>query len=117
MIATPGRPFQMTRLGLVMEPEPANPLEAWGVLNPAGARGPDGAYYLFPRLVAQGNYSRIGRARVLFDGRGNPARVERRGCALEPQQPYERTTQGGGVEDPRVSYVQPLGLFVMTYTA
>jgi hypothetical protein len=54
--------FQMQRLGLVMEPEPGNPLEVEGVLNPAGVRGPDGHYYLFPRLVAKGNYSRIGIA-------------------------------------------------------
>jgi hypothetical protein len=28
-------PFQLQRLGLVMEPEPGNPLEAEGVLNPS----------------------------------------------------------------------------------
>ena len=32
----------MQRLGVVMEPEPGNPLEVEGVLNPASARGPDG---------------------------------------------------------------------------
>ncbi len=57
--------FQLRRLGVLMEPEPGNPLEAAGVLNPAAARGPDGQLYLFPRLVARGNYSRIGIARVL----------------------------------------------------
>ncbi len=64
--------FQLQRLELVMEPESDNPLEAEGVLNPAAARGPDGQLYLFPRLVARGNYSRIGIARVRFneaDGR------------------------------------------------
>jgi hypothetical protein len=54
--------FQLQRLGLVMEPEPGNLQEAEGVLNPAAARGPDGELYLFPRLVARGNYSRIGIA-------------------------------------------------------
>ena len=49
-----------------MEPEPGNPYEDGGVLNPGAARGPDGNLYLFPRLVAKGNYSRIGIARVLF---------------------------------------------------
>jgi hypothetical protein len=34
--------FQMKRLGMVMEPEPGNPQEVEGVLNPAGVRGPDG---------------------------------------------------------------------------
>ena len=52
--------FQLQRLGLMMEPEPGNPREIEGVLNPAAARGPDGNLYLFPRLVARGNYSRIG---------------------------------------------------------
>ena len=48
--------FPWKRLGLVMEPEPGNPLEVEGVLNPAAVRGPDGQLYLFPRLVAWGNY-------------------------------------------------------------
>lgn len=51
--------FQLQRLGQVMEPEPGNLLEAEGVLNPAAIRGPDGKLYLFPRLVARGNYSRM----------------------------------------------------------
>ena len=55
---------QVQRLGLVMEPREGDPLEAEGVLNPAAARGHDGQLYLFPRLVAAGNYSRIGVARV-----------------------------------------------------
>ena len=36
-----------------MEPEPGNPQEVEGVLNPAATRGPDGKLYLFPRLVAK----------------------------------------------------------------
>ena len=56
--------FQLQRLGQIMEPEPGNPLEVEGVLNPAAARGPDGKLYLFPGLVARGNYSRIGIARA-----------------------------------------------------
>ncbi len=46
--------FKLQRLGLVMEPEPDNPQEIEGVLNPAAVRGPEGALYLFPRLVAPG---------------------------------------------------------------
>jgi predicted GH43/DUF377 family glycosyl hydrolase len=88
------------------------------VLNPAAARGPDGNLYLFPRLVAAGNYSRIGIARVRFDGAGDPESVERLGIALEPEADYERRPGGGGgCEDPRVTFVAPLGCFVMTYTA
>ena len=67
--------FQLQRLGQIMEPEPGNPLEVEGVLNPAAARGPDGKLYLFPRLVARGNYSRIGIARVQFNDAGDPTGV------------------------------------------
>jgi len=52
--------FKLQRMGLVMKPEPGNPHEIEGVLNPAAVRGPDGKLYLFPHLVARGNYSRIG---------------------------------------------------------
>jgi hypothetical protein len=69
--------FQLRRLGMLMEPEPGNPREVEGVLNPAAARGPDGELYLFPRMVAKGNYSRIGIARVRFNASGDPAGVER----------------------------------------
>lgn len=100
-----------------MEPEPGNPFEVEGVLNPAAARGPDGNLYLFPRLVAQGNYSRIGVARVRFDDAGDPAGVERLGIALEPEAPYELRADGGGCEDPRITLFEPLGLYLMTYTA
>ena len=113
----PTMPFALQRLGTVMRANPDDPREAWGVLNPGGVRGPDGDYYLFPRLVAEGNFSRIGRARVLFDSAGDPTGVERLGCALEPREPYECSTQSGGVEDPRVTYLRPLGLYAMTYTA
>ncbi|MGA7214701.1 MAG: hypothetical protein WBX20_10860 [Terrimicrobiaceae bacterium] len=110
--------FKLKRLGVVMAPEPGNPLEIDGILNPAVIRGPDGQLYLFPRLVAQGNYSRIGIARVRFDEAGNPESVERLGIALEPEADYERLPNGaGGCEDPRITFVEPLHLYVMTYTA
>ncbi|MGO4879648.1 MAG: glycosidase [Bryobacteraceae bacterium] len=109
--------FKLRRLGLVMEPEPGNPQEVEGVLNPAGARGPDGGLYLFPRLVARGNYSRIGIARVRFNAAGDPVGVERLGIALEPEADYERRPDGGGCEDPRITFVEPLKRYVMTYTA
>ena len=105
-------------LGLVMEPEPGNPQEIEGVLNPAAARGPDGELYLFPRLTARGNYSRIGIARVRFNGGGDPVGVERLGIALEPEADYERRPDGsGGCEDPRITFVEPLQRYMMTYTA
>jgi predicted GH43/DUF377 family glycosyl hydrolase len=110
-------PFKMHRLGMIMEAKPGEASEVEGVLNPAAARGPDGQLYLFPRLVGQGNYSRIGIARVLFDKAGDPVGVERMGYALEPETDYETRPGGGGCEDARVAYVDTLGYYVMTYTA
>lgn len=108
----------LRRLGIIMEPDLTDPREAEGVLNPAVARGPDSALYLLPRLVGPGNYSRIGLARVCFDSRGDPSGVERLGVVLEPEEPYELNARmGGGVEDPRVTYIAARGLYVMTYTA
>jgi predicted GH43/DUF377 family glycosyl hydrolase len=110
--------FQLQHLGQLMEPEPGNQLEVEGVLNPAAVRGPDGHLYLFPRLVAKDNYSRIGIARVLFNEAGDPSGVQRLGIALEPETDYERRSDGsGGCEDPRITYVEPLQHYVMTYTA
>ena len=110
--------FKLRRLGMIMEPEPGNAQEIEGVLNPAAVRGPDGELYLFPRLVAKGNYSRIGIARVRFNAAGDPAGVERLGIALEPEADYElRPNGGGGCEDPRVTFVEPLKRYVMTYAA
>ena len=100
-----------------MEPEPGNPFEVEGVLNPAAARGLDGHLYLFPRMVAKGNYSRIGIVRVRFNSEGDPSGVERLGIALEPEAEYELRPDGGGCEDARVTFVEPLGQYVMTYTA
>ena len=111
-------PQPLRRLGVIMEPNPTDPREVEGVLNPAVTRGPDGELYLLPRLVGPGNYSRIGLARVRFTQAGDPARVERLGVVLKPQAPYELNAQtGGGVEDPRVTYLAARRLYVMTYTA
>src|ERR1700686_5929840 len=109
--------FTLQRLGMLMEPEPGNIQEVEGVLNPAAARGLDGQLYLFPRLVATGNYSRIGIVRVRFNEAGDPAGVERLGIALEPEADYERRHGSGGCEDPRIKFVKSLRLYVMTYTA
>jgi predicted GH43/DUF377 family glycosyl hydrolase len=107
----------LQRLGIVMEPEPGNPLEIEGVLNPGAIRGPDGHLYLFPRLISRGNFSRIGIARVIFNQAGDPMGVERLGIALEPEAEYELRPGGGGCEDPRITFVEPLQRYVMTYTA
>src|SRR5690242_17533507 len=107
--------FDVRRLGVVMRPDPDNEDEVEGVLNPAAARGRDGELYLFPRVVGRKNFSRIGIARVLFDG-DVPTGVERLGYALEPQEPYELRPQDGtgGCEDARVTYVEPLNVYLMS---
>ncbi len=115
--SSPSQPFRLQRLGLMMESEPDNPLEVEGVLNPAAARGRDGQLYLFPRLVSQGNYSRIGIARVCFNKVGDPVGVKRLGIALEPEASYELRPGGGGCEDPRITFIEPLQRYVMTYAA
>ena len=106
--------FKLKRIGTIMEPKAGDPNEVEGVLNPAAIRARDGQLYLFPRLVARGNYSRIGIVRVLFDSAGDPKGVERMGVALEPEADYELSGNGGGCEDPRISYVEPLKHYVMT---
>ena len=111
-------PFKLHRICTIMKPEEGNKLEVEGVLNPAVARGPDGELYLFPRMVARNNYSRIGIARVKFNEVGDPVGVERLGVVLEPEADYEkRPDGGGGCEDPRITYVEPVEHYIMTYTA
>src|ERR1700729_918336 len=110
--------FKLRRLGMLMEPEPGNPQEIEGVLNPGAVRGPDGELYLFPRMVAKGNYSRIGIPRVRFNQTGDPSGVERLRIALVPPVEYElRPNGGGGCEDPRVTFVEPLQRYLMAYAA
>lgn len=100
-----------------MRGDPNNPDEAMGVLNPATARGRDGKLYLFARVVAAGNYSRVGIGEVIFDDEGEPVSVKRMGYALEPNESWERNERTAGCEDPRVVFVESLGYYVMTYTA
>jgi predicted GH43/DUF377 family glycosyl hydrolase len=116
MTAEQPAPFALERLGVIMSADPANPEEAWGVLNPAAARGRDGALYLYPRVVAAGNVSRIGLARVAFAG-DEPVGVERLGYALEPTERYEQNERTRGCEDPRVTFIAALDCYVMAYTA
>ena len=111
------QPLKLSRLGIIMRPEQGNEQEIEGVLNPAAVRGPDGNLYLFPRLVGKGNYSRIGIAKVIFDEQGDPVGVERMGIALEPLEDYEKNRDGGGCEDARVTFFEPLKIYIMTYTA
>ena len=109
--------FAFERRGVLMGLDPDAPDEAWGVLNPASARGRDGKRYLLPRLVAENNYSRVGLCELLLDDDGDPAGVRRLGTVLEPEEPWERNARTGGVEDPRVTFIPALDVYVMTYAA
>jgi predicted GH43/DUF377 family glycosyl hydrolase len=109
--------FRMHRLGVVMRADLGDPMERLGVLNPGFARDSAGDAYLFPRVVAEGNYSRIARARVLYDDSGCPTGVERLGIVLEPTAAWEGDTETAGVEDPRITRLDDLGVWAMTYTA
>ena len=101
---------KVERLGLVLSPGD-DPNEVEGILNPACARSRDGQLMLYPRVVAKGNVSRIGRVRM------QPSPV-REGYSLEPEAAYEvRPSPGYGCEDPRVTFVGALDKYVMAYTA
>ncbi|GAA3026323.1 glycoside hydrolase family 130 protein [Microbacterium dextranolyticum] len=113
---TPTIPYTLERLGVIMRPDPSDPREAEGVLNPATAWGPDGRLHLYPRLVAEGNISRVGIAEVEVTG-GVPTGVTRRGVVLEADRAWERGTGHGGVEDPRITWIPSLDTHVMTYVA
>ena len=53
-----------------------------------------------------------------FNETGDPVGVERLGIALEPEADYEqRPDGGGGCEDPRSTFVEPLQRYIMSYTA
>ena len=52
-----------------------------------------------------------------FNADGDPVAVERLGIALEPTAAYELRRDGGGCEDPRITFVEPLRRYIMTYTA
>jgi predicted GH43/DUF377 family glycosyl hydrolase len=104
------------RIGVVMKPRSEDPREAGGVFNPGGVRGPDGDYYLFPRLVEAPNYSRVGVARVIFEN-GEPASVLRLGLTLEPDAAFERNPHTAGCEDARVSYIPAIERYAMVYSS
>jgi beta-1,2-mannobiose phosphorylase / 1,2-beta-oligomannan phosphorylase len=108
--------YTLTRAGVIMTPEDGNEFEAEGVLNPASGRGPDGELYLLPRLVATGNVSRVGLAKIVVND-GVPTGVERQGIVLAPDEGWERGANNAGTEDPRTTWVPSLGKHLMTYVA
>lgn len=109
-------PYALSRLGTVMTPDPEDPNEVEGVLNPGSGRAPDGTLFLLPRLVAAGNVSRVGLAAVRTRD-GVPVGVHREGLVLQPDAGWEQSKRHGGVEDPRTTWLPDLGLHLMTYVA
>jgi predicted GH43/DUF377 family glycosyl hydrolase len=105
------------RLGVTLKPD-GSEADSEGILNPACARLRDGTLQLYPRMVARGNVSRVGSFRAL-ERPGETPGFEQHGYALEPHAEYELRSQKGGYgcEDPRVTYVAALDLFVMAYVA
>lgn len=109
--------YVIERRGVLAAPAAGVPNQELGVLNPASAHDRDGALWLFPRLVARRNWSVVGRGRVVVDDAGDPVGVEPFEVVFEPVEPWERNARTGGVEDPRITPIESLGVFVMTYAA
>lgn len=105
---------RVERLGVVLTPN-GDATEVEGVLNPASARDRNGSLLLYPRAVAAGNVSRVGLVKVV---EGRQRDFQRLGFALEAQAAYEfEGASGHGCEDPRVTYIAVLDLYLMAYTA
>ncbi len=109
-------PYALQRLGVIMRPEPGNPDEEEGVLNPAAVVAPSGKVLMYPRLVAKGNRSKIGQAEILMVD-GIPHSIRREGIVLQAERAWEHGSNHGGVEDPRITWIGSLGLWLMTYVA
>jgi predicted GH43/DUF377 family glycosyl hydrolase len=115
-MSTPPFPYRLVRVGVIMTPQADDPDEAEGVCNPGALLGRDGTPWLYPRVVAAGNRSRVARARILLED-GVPTGVAREGIVLEPERTWERSDRWGGVEDPRTTWVPSLDTYLMTYVA
>ena len=104
------------RCGIVLAPD-GSLLEAEGVLNPGIVRDRGGTLLMYPRMVAPGNVSRVGLARAVESANG--IAFEREGVVLEPRKGYERRSVAGGYgcEDPRVTFIPRLEVYVLAYTA
>ena len=110
-------PYRLDRLGVVMQPLPGEDSEAEGVPYLAWGGGRDGELFLWRRFGATGNCARVGRARVTFDNESKLIGVERFGVVLEPDQAWEQNAITAGVEDPRITFVESLDVYVMAYSA
>lgn len=102
---------------IIITPDPTKPFEAGGVLNPAAIVDDNGIMHLFCRVVACGNISRIDH-RIMQLGPDGDMIVTSVGIVLEPDMTsgWSSLTHKGGVEDPRLSWIAELAIYVMTYT-
>jgi beta-1,2-mannobiose phosphorylase / 1,2-beta-oligomannan phosphorylase len=103
-------------MGVVLEPN-GDASEAEGVLNPGATRTRNGTLLLYPRVVGAGNCSCVGLVEV--NGTFDAPVYQRIGMALRPEASYEfrDARDGQGCEDPRVTFVASLDLYVMAYSA
>ena len=102
------------RGGTLLSPDPHDPREVEGILNPAIA----GDYLLY-RAVGRGNYSRLMVAKLATTAIKNKQVItahKLNKVVMEPTTAYELAREGhGGIEDPRVTRL-PDGSLVMFYT-
>ncbi|GIF44548.1 glycoside hydrolase family 130 protein [Actinoplanes xinjiangensis] len=108
--------YRLRRLGTIMSPDPDDPVEFWGAFNPTVGRTPDGRWRLLARVTAEGNVSRLRSVDLVLDD-GVPVGVHRGDVVMAPDEPWERGGGRGGIEDPRATWMESLGLYVMSYTA
>src|SRR5437868_1884249 len=108
--------YRFGRLKTIMSPDLDDPLEFWGAFNPTVGRTEDGRWHLLARVTAEGNVSRLRLAEIVLDG-AVPVGVRRGDIVLRPDEAWERGGGRGGVEDPRATWVDRLGLHVLAYTA
>lgn len=113
---TPMPEVTFRRLGLALS-STGSEYDIEGVLNPAVARDRSGRLVMYPRMVAAGNVSRIGLSRAV-EVRSGPT-FGPPDVLFAPEAKYElRAAPGGqGCEDPRVTFIPRLDMYVMAYTA
>lgn len=97
--------INVTKGEIILEPRKDFEFENEGVLNPA-AIYKDGVVHLFYRAVNKGNFSTIGYCQL----KDNKVIYRSDKPILYPEYQYEK----GGLEDPRVTYLE--GKYYMLYT-
>ena len=116
--STPHVPVPLLRrLGVVMTPEPGDPLEVEGVLNPGVGPRARTASCTCCRDSSPPATSRASASPGSSIDDGVPVGVEREGVVLEPDRGWERGGTHAGRRGPAGHLDSELGLHVMTYVA